>query len=369
MKESKSGKIKIAVIGLGNCANSLIQGIYYYKDKRPQQAIGLMHWDIGGYKPFDVEVVAAIDIDKRKVGKDVSEAMFAKPNCTKLFCKDIPKMGVEVVMGKVLDGVAPHMKEFPKDQTFVVSEKEETDIVKVLKQSGAEIVLNYVPVGSNEAAKFYANCCLQAGVAFINCMPVFIASDKELAKKFEQKNLPIIGDDIKAQIGATIIHRTLTKLFSDRGVKLEKTYQLNTGGNTDFLNMLDRKRLKLKKVSKTEAVQSVLNKPLKPENIHIGPSDYVPWQKDNKVCFLRMEGRLFGNLPMNLELRLSVEDSPNSAGCAIDAVRCCKLALERGISGPLTSISAYIMKHPSEQFPDEKAGRMVEEFIRGERER
>ena len=362
-------KIKIAVIGVGNCASSLIQGIYYYKDKNPEDAIGLMHWDIGGYKPYDIEVVAAVDVDRRKVEKDVSEAIFSEPNCTKVFCKDIPRIGVSVVMGKVLDGVAQHMKESPDDQTFLISEEKEADIVAVLKQSGAEIALNYLPVGSEEAAKLYAEYCLEANVGFINCIPVFIASNKGLAKRFEQKNLPIVGDDIKAQIGATITHRTLAKLFQDRGVKLDRTYQLNTGGNTDFLNMLVRERLTSKKISKTEAVQSVLNKPLEPENIHIGPSDYVRWQKDNKVCFLRMEGRVFGDVPMDLELRLSVEDSPNSAGCVIDAIRCCRLALDRGIGGVLTSISAYTMKHPPEQFPDEKARDMVEEFIQGKRER
>jgi len=362
-------KIRMAVIGVGNCTSSLVQGIYYYKDKDPEDVIGLMHWNIDGYKPGDIEVVAAIDVDRRKVGKDVSEAVFSEPNCTKVFCKDIPRIGVNVVMGKVSDGIAQHMKEFPDDQTFALSQEKEADIVAVLKESGAEIALNYLPVGSEEAARFYADCCLQANVAFINCIPVFITSDREFAERFRQKKLPIVGDDIKAQIGATITHRTLAKLFVDRGVKLERTYQLNTGGNTDFLNMLARDRLKSKKTSKTEAVQSVLDKPLEPGNIHIGPSDYVPWQKDNKVCFLRMEGKTFGDVPMNLELRLSVEDSPNSAGCAIDAIRCCKLALDRGIGGVLTSISAYTMKHPLEQFPDEKARDMVEEFIQGKRER
>jgi len=362
-------RIKIAIIGVGNCASSLIQGIHYYKNKKKEEAIGLMHWDICGYKPGDIEVVAAIDIDKRKVGKDVSEAIFAKPNCTKVFYKDVPKTGVKVVMGKVMDGVAPHMAEFPEDKRFVIADEEERDVTEVLKESGAEIALNYLPVGSEKAARYYANCCLEANVALINCIPVFIASDKEFAEKFEKKNIPIVGDDIKSQIGATITHRVLTKLFNDRGVKIDRTYQLNTGGNTDFLNMLARERLKSKKISKTEAVQSVLDVPLEADNIHIGPSDYVPWQKDNKICFLRMEGRIFGDVPMNLELRLSVEDSPNSAGCAIDAIRCCKVALDRGIGGVLTSISAYTMKHPPQQFPDQKARMMVEEFIEGKRER
>jgi myo-inositol-1-phosphate synthase len=241
--------------------------------------------------------------------------------------------------------------------------------VRVLKESRADVALNYLPVGSEQAARYYADCCLQAGVAFINCMPVFIASDEKYASRFEQAGLPVIGDDIKAQIGATITHRTLAKLFSDRGVKLERTYQLNVGGNTDFLNMLARDRLKSKKISKTEAVQSMLAERLQAENIHIGPSDYVPWLKDNKVCFLRMEGKIFGDVPMELELRLSVEDSPNSAGCAIDAIRCAKLALERGVGGVLTSISAYTMKHPPQQMPDSVAKQRVEEFIAGERER
>lgn len=365
-------KIKIAIIGIGNCASSLIQGIYYYKDRKAEDAIGLMHWEIGGYKPFDIEVVAAVDIDQRKVGTDLSQAIFARPNCTTVFQENIPEMGVKVSMGKVLDGVAPHMAEHKKDNTFVVSdepEKDKEEIVKLLKDSGAEILLNYLPVGSEEASRFYAECALEAETAFINNMPVFIVSDSQWASRFEEKNLPIVGDDIKAQIGATITHRTLANLFKDRGVKLDRTYQLNTGGNTDFLNMLNRSRLDSKKESKTEAVQSVLAERMAPENIHIGPSDYVPWQNDNKLCFLRMEGKTFGDVPMNIELRLSVEDSPNSAGCVIDAIRCCKLALERNIGGQLTSISAYTMKHPPEQFTDDEARNMVDEFISGERER
>jgi len=364
--------IKVGIVGIGNCASSLIQGIHYYRNKNSEDAIGLMHWNIGGYKPSDIEIVAAIDIDKRKVDKDLSEAMFAKPNCTKTFYKDIPKTGVKVAMGKILDGVAPHMKNYPEDQTFVISDKkeaEEEDIVQLLKESGAEILMNYVPVGSEKAAKFYAECALKTNIALINCMPVFIASTQEFADKFRQKNLPLVGDDVKSQLGATITHRILTQMFQDRGVKLERTYQLNTGGNTDFLNMLSQERLKTKRISKTEAVQSVLDKPLNPNNIHIGPSDYVPWQKDNKICFIRMEGKLFGGVPMYMDLRLDVEDSPNSGGCTIDAIRCTKLALERKIGGILTSISAYTMKHPPKQFPDEKAKEMVEEFIQGKRER
>jgi len=362
-------KIKIAIVGVGNCASSLIQGIYYYQKKGADDAIGLMHREIGGYGPGDIEVVAAFDIDRRKVGKDLSEAIFAPPNCTTVFC-DVPETSVKVSMGHVLDGVAPHMKDYPEDQTFVVADEDPVDVVEVLRESGAEILLNYLPVGSEEAARFYARCALDAGVAYINNMPVFIASDPEWAGKFEERGIPIVGDDIKAQLGATITHRTLANLFKRRGVKLDRTYQINTGGNTDFLNMLNRDRLDSKKESKTEAVQSILGDDrLEPENIHIGPSDYIPWQKDNKICFLRMEGRLFGDVPMNLELRLSVEDSPNSAGCVIDAIRCCKLGIERGVAGPLTSISAYTMKHPPEQYTDDEAARMVDEFIEGKRER
>ncbi len=361
-------KIKIAIAGVGNCASSLIQGIHYYKGRHSDDAIGLMHWDIGGFKPYDIEVVAAIDIDKRKVGKDVSEAMFALPNNTTVFCGDVPQMGVTVMMGKVNDGFAEHMKQYDEKYRFVLSDQKESskkDIVNELKKSGAEMLLNYLPVGSEEAVKFYAECALDAGIGFINNMPVFIASNNEWAEKFREKNLPIIGDDIKAQLGATITHRILTDLFNKRGVKLERTYQLNTGGNTDFLN---HHRLSSKRISKTEAVQSVAGQRLDPENIHIGPSDYVPWQKDNKVCFLRMEGKLFGDVPMHLEMRLSVEDSPNSAGVAIDSVRCMKLALNRGKGGILYSPASFFMKHPPKQFTDEEAYRMTEDFIAGKRE-
>lgn len=364
-------KIKIAIAGLGNCASSLIQGIGYYKNKNGNDAIGLMHWEIGGYKPADIEVVAAFDIDGRKVGKDVSEAIFELPNCTTVFCEDVPKTGTIVRMGKVLDGIADHMKDFDDKYRFVLADEREPskeEIVTLLQESGAEILLNYLPVGSEEATRFYAECALEAGVAYINNMPVFIASDSNWAARFKEKGIPIVGDDIKAQIGATITHRMLTDLFRKRGVKLERTYQINTGGNTDFLNMLNRNRLVSKRISKTEAVQSVTGERLDDENIHIGPSDYVPWQKDNKVCFLRMEGKLFGDVPMNLEMRLSVEDSPNSAGVVIDAIRCCKVALDRGIGGILYSPSAYFMKHPPIQYTDDEACRMTDEFITGTRD-
>ncbi len=361
-------RIKIAIIGVGNCASSLIQGIYYYRGKDEKDVIGLMHWDIGGYQPGDIEIVAAFDIDKRKIDTDVNKAIFSPPNNTKVFMKNIRDSGIKVVMGHVLDGVASHMSDYPEDETFMVADKKEYNVSEVLKESGADIVLNYLPVGSEEATRYYAECCLEAGTAFINCIPVFIASDEEWANRFTQKGLPLVGDDIKAQIGATITHRTLARLFADRGVKIDRTYQINTGGNTDFLNMLARHRLTSKKISKTEAVQSVLPHHLESKNIHIGPSDYVPWLNDNKLCFLRLEGRTFGDIPVELELRLSVEDSPNSAGVAIDAIRCCKLALDRGNGGVLHSSSSYFMKHPPQQFVDTKARSMVEDFIFGKRD-
>jgi len=366
------GKIRIAIAGLGNCASSLIQGIEYYRSLRQDsldKSLGLMHYDIGGYLPADIEVAAAFDIDVRKVNKPLKEAVFAKPNCTKVFFPEIRDYSVTVHMGEVLDGVSPHMSDYPDDRRFIAADEKPCDVVRALKDSGTDILINYLPVGSENATRYYANACLEAGVAFINCIPVFIASDSEWAKRFEEKGIPIIGDDIKSQIGATIIHRMLTKLFMDRGVKISHTYQLNVGGNTDFLNMLNQNRLKLKKISKTEAVQCQITHPLTNEDVHISPSDYVPWMKDNKVCFLRIEGQGFGNIPMHLELRLSVEDSPNSAGVVIDAIRCCKIAMDRGAGGVLVSPSSYFMKHPKMQFPDEEAREMVEEFISGKRDR
>lgn len=360
-------KIKIAIAGLGNCASSLVQGIYYYRDKDPENAIGLMHWEIGGYTPGDIEVVAAFDIDKRKVGQDVNAAIFSYPNCTQVFCDHLPTSGVVVQMGRIMDGIADHMNEYEDKYTFLPADLPEPsleDVVAVLKESGADILLNYLPVGSEKAAYFYAECALEAKVALVNNIPVFIASNSEWAKRFAKRNVPLIGDDIKSQLGATITHRILTDLFKKRGVKMERTYQLNTGGNTDFLNMLNRHRLKSKKKSKTEAVQSVMARRLENENIHIGPSDYVPWQKDNKICFIRMEGKLFGDVPMDLELRLSVEDSPNSAGVAIDSLRCAKLALDRGEGGVLEAPSAYFCKHPPRQFTDNEAYHMLENFIK-----
>jgi len=361
-------EIKIAIVGIGNCACSLIQGIEYYKNKNAENCIGLMHWDIGGYKPGDIEVVAAFDIDHRKVGKDVTEAIFQPPNCTKIFCENIPKTGVIVKMGRILDSFAKHMKNYDEKYTFVLSNQKEStkeEIIREIKTSNADMLINFLPVGSEAAAKFYAECALVARIGFINCIPVFIASDPEWNSKFEKKGIPIIGDDIKSQIGATIVHRILVNLFKKRGVKLMRTYQLNTGGNTDFLNMLDRNRLISKKISKTEAVQSQTSIRLNDENIHIGPSDWVPWQKDNKVCFIRMEGNIFGDIPIDLELRLSVEDSPNSAGIVIDAIRCCKLALDRNEGGVLYSPSAYFTKHPPIQYTDDEAYCLTEEFING----
>jgi myo-inositol-1-phosphate synthase len=360
--------INVAMVGVGNCASSLVQGLAYYQNGGQNEQIGLMHWDLGGYRPKDIKLVAAWDIDRRKVGRDVAEAIFAKPNCTTVFCDHVPPSGATVQMGRILDGYSDHMAEWPEDRTFLVSDApqpEKADVVRTLRETRTDVLLNYLPVGSQEATEFYAECALEAKVAFVNNMPVFIASDPVWAKRFEDAGVPIIGDDIKAQLGATIVHRVLTDLFHKRGVKLDRTYQLNTGGNTDFLNMSNRSRLASKKVSKTEAVQSVAEHRLDDENIHIGPSDYVAWQNDNKVCFLRMEGQLFGGVPMNIELRLSVEDSPNSAGVAIDMIRCAKLASDRGIGGPIHPASAYFCKHPPEQITDDAAYEALEAFIRG----
>lgn len=366
------GRIRIAVAGVGNCASALIQGIEYYraagKDAESRHP-GLMHYDLGGYLPGDIAVVAAFDIDARKVNKPLKEAVFARPNCTKVFYPYIGDSPVKVHMGEVFDGVAQHMADYPDESRFIVAGEKPCDAAKVLRESGAEMLINYLPVGSEEAARYYADACLDAGVAFINCIPVFIASDSDWISRFEKKGIPVVGDDVKSQIGATIIHRALAKLFMDRGVDITHTYQLNVGGNTDFMNMLSRSRLKSKKISKTEAVSSQITHELTARDIHIGPSDYVPWMNDNKVCFLRIEGHGFGDTPMDLEVRLSVEDSPNSAGVVIDAIRCCKIAISRGTGGLLLSPAAYFMKHPYKQFSDEEARIMVEDFIAGTRER
>jgi myo-inositol-1-phosphate synthase len=358
--------INIAIVGIGNCASSLVQGLEHYREGA-NDLVGLMHWDLGGYKPSDIKVVAAWDVDTRKVGKDVAEAVFAKPNCTAVFAANLPATGTIVKMGAVLDGVADHMADYKDDRTFLVAndtQPTKAEIVAELKASGTDVLMNYLPVGSQEATEFYAECALEAGVAFVNNIPVFIASNPVWAKKFEDAGVAIIGDDIKAQLGATIVHRVLTDLFAKRGVKLDRTYQLNTGGNTDFLNMSNHRRLESKKISKTEAVQSVAAERMDDDNVHIGPSDYVPWQNDNKVCFLRMEGQLFGGVPMNIELRLSVEDSPNSAGVAIDMIRCAAIAKDRGIAGVIDPASAYFCKHPRTQMTDDLAQIAVEDFIK-----
>jgi myo-inositol-1-phosphate synthase len=366
------GKIPVAIVGLGNCASSLLQGIEFYRAGDQQtsgEPVGLMHHDVCGYRPSDIEVVCAFDVDQRKVGQPLDLAALAPPNNTRSLYPKLPRSGVVVEMGPVLDGVAEHMRDYPPEETFVVAERRPADVVDVLRRSGAEILINYLPVGSQTATEHYARACLETGVSLVNCIPVFLVSDAQWAGEFERRGIPVVGDDVKSQVGATIVHRMLAQLFSDRGVVLDRTYQLNTGGNTDFLNMLNRQRTGSKRRSKTEAVQSVLPRPLPSSMIHIGPSDYVPWQRDNKVCFLRMEGRGFGNAPIELELRLSVEDSPNSAGCVIDAIRCCRVARDRGIGGPLTSVAAYLMKHPPRQLADDLAKEQVERFLRGEIER
>jgi myo-inositol-1-phosphate synthase len=360
--------IRVALVGVGNCASALLQGIAYYNKNKPDHSnyCGLMHADIAGYSPSDITIVSAFDIDERKVNNTLNKAIFSPPNCTPEFFEPLPN-NVVVRMGQILDGYSEHMGNYPDANTFKISSAQQltkNEIVKELKKSGAEIMLNYLPVGSEEASKFYAQCALDANLALINNMPTFIASSNEWANKFKNKGLPIIGDDIKSQLGATITHRALADIFSKRGVKLEKTYQLNAGGNTDFLNMKNSDRLESKKTSKTEAVQSALNTRLESQNIHVGPSDYIPWQKDNKICFIRMEGKIFGGAPVELELKLSVIDSPNSAGVVIDAIRCAKLALQKGISGVLKGPSAYFCKHPPEQISDSEAFHLTEKFIK-----
>jgi len=357
--------IRVAIAGVGNCASALVQGVEYYRDRRGDALEGVMRQSIDGYRCGDIEFVAAFDIDRRKVGHPLEEAIFAKPNCTRIFQSALPVSNVIVQMGPVLDGVAAHMADYPDEAAFRPVELEPTDVATALRASGAEVLVCYLPVGSEEAVRHYARACLDARVAMINCVPVFLASDARWAQEFRDAGVPIIGDDIKSQVGATIVHRALARLFSDRGVGVERTYQLNTGGNTDFLNMLERHRLQSKKISKTEAVQSQLDERLDVGDIHIGPSDYVPWQRDNKVCFIRIEGHGFGGAPVELEMRLSVEDSSNSAGVVIDAVRCAKLALERGEAGPLVAPSAYYMKSPPRQLRDSVALEACNAFIDG----
>ncbi|HSU99218.1 MAG TPA: inositol-3-phosphate synthase [Roseiarcus sp.] len=357
--------IKVAIAGVGNCASALVQGVEYYRNRRNAAIDGVMHQVIGGYRACDVEFVAAFDVDRRKVGRPLEEAIFAKPNNTRIFQSSLPVSNVVVQMGPTLDGIAAHMADYSDDEAFRPADLEPTDITEALRKSGADVLLCYLPVGSDKAAKHYAQACLDAGVAMVNCIPVFLASDPEWAKKFEDAGVPIVGDDIKSQVGATIVHRSLARLFADRGVTVDRTYQLNTAGNTDFLNMLERKRLKSKKVSKTESVQSQLDERLDDADIHIGPSDYIPWQRDNKIAFIRMEGRGFGDAPLEIELRLSVHDSSNSAGVVIDALRCAKLGLERGIGGPLEGPASYFMKSPPRQMRDSVAHDACNAFIDG----
>ena len=363
-------EIRVAIAGVGNCASSLIQGIHYYREifDSGQEIVGLAHPILGGYAPSDIRVVAAIDIDARKVGRPLHEALFAAPNNTTVFYDDFRYDDVTVTMGNLLDGFSEHMKDYPESRRFVPADLPsagKADITRLLRETGAEILVSFLPVGSTQAVEFYAECCLETGVSLVNCLPVFIVSDPAWGERFRKAGICCVGDDIKAQVGATITHRVLTRMMHDRGATLDATYQLNTGGNTDFLNMLNHKRLGDKRVSKTEAVQSQLDVPLPADQVHIGPADFVAWQKDNKVCFLRMEARGFGGVPLNLELRLSVEDSPNSAGESIDAIRCCQLGRDRGLAGPLEAISAYTMKHPPVQFTDSVALQMLEDFIAG----
>ena len=360
--------VRVAVVGVGNCATSLIQGVHYYRDASPEQTVpGLMHVELGPYHVRDVEFVAAFDVDDKKVGKDLSEAINASENNTIKIC-DVPTLGVEVQRGPTLDGLGKYYRE-----TIEESAAEPVDVVQALKDSGADVLVSYLPVGSEQADKFYAQCAIDAGVAFVNALPVFIASDPEWAKKFEDAGVPIVGDDIKSQVGATITHRVMAKLFEDRGVALDRTYQLNVGGNMDFKNMLERERLESKKVSKTQAVTSNLHGELagktSDRNVHIGPSDYVAWLDDRKWAYVRLEGRAFGDVPLNLEYKLEVWDSPNSAGIIIDAIRAAKIAKDRGIGGPIHAASTYLMKSPPIQMPDDQGRERLEQFIRGEIER
>jgi myo-inositol-1-phosphate synthase len=357
------GKINVAIIGVGNCASSLVQGVYYYSNAAENDFVpGLMHVNLGGYHIRDINFVAAFDIDRNKVGKDLAEAIFTLPNNTIKFC-DVPATGVVVERGMTHDGLGKYLSKI-----ITKAPGSTADIVGILKERKVDVVVSYLPVGSEMATKWYVEQVLAAKCGFINCIPVFIAREKYWQKRFEDVGLPIIGDDIKSQVGATITHRVLTRLFRERGVKLERTYQLNFGGNTDFYNMLERERLESKKISKTDAVTSQLDYTLSPDNIHIGPSDYVPWLLDRKWCYIRMEGRTFGDVPLNLELKMEVWDSPNSAGVVIDAIRCCKLALDRGLSGSLVGPSSYFMKSPPVQYTDSQALKLTEDFIAGGKE-
>jgi myo-inositol-1-phosphate synthase len=352
--------IRLAIAGVGNCANSLIQGLQYYRDAVPTDEVpGLMHVELGGYHVRDIEVVAAFDVDAAKVGIDLGKAIWAGPNNTIKFA-DVPELGVKVLRAPTLDGLGRFYREEVEE-----SPVQPVDVAQALRAAKADVLVSYLPVGSEQAQRHYAQACLDAGVAFVNAIPVFIASDPEWAAKFESAGIPIIGDDIKSQVGATILHRILTRLFEDRGVAVDRTYQLNFGGNMDFMNMLERERLMSKKISKTQSVTSQVDHAIEPRNVHIGPSDHVPWLDDRKWAYIRLEGRNFGDVPLNVELKLEVWDSPNSAGVIIDAVRCAKVGLDRGIGGPLVGPSSYFMKSPPRQFTDDEARDLVEEFIAG----
>ncbi|MBI1798554.1 MAG: inositol-3-phosphate synthase [Candidatus Eisenbacteria bacterium] len=355
-------KVRVAIIGVGNCASSFVQGLQFYRNAKDTDRVpGLMHVNLGGYHIRDIEISAAIDIDRKKVGKDVSEAIVTWPNNTMVFAK-VPKTGITVQRGMTHDGLGKYLSKIIQKAPGST-----VDIVKLLRDTRTDVVVNYLPVGSEEATKWYVEQVLEAGCAFVNCIPVFIAREKYWQQRFEKKGLPVIGDDIKSQVGATITHRVLTSLFNDRGVRIDRTYQLNFGGNTDFLNMLERERLESKKISKTSAVTSLIPYPIDEDNVHVGPSDYVPWLKDRKWCHIRMEGTTFGDVPLNLELKLEVWDSPNSAGIVIDAVRCAKLGLDHGLKGALIAPSSYFKKSPPHQFPDDYCRLMTESFIRDPR--
>jgi myo-inositol-1-phosphate synthase len=358
-----SRKVRVGIIGVGNCASSFVQGLSYYKDAKGNEPVpGLMNVEIGGYHISDVEVSAAFDVGASKVGRDVSEAIFAQPNNTQRFAA-VPQSGIIVNRGKTLDGLGKYLREEIEE-----SDQDEADVTEVLRQSKTDVLVSYLPVGSQKATEWYAERALEAGCAFVNCIPVFIASNPEWRKRFEERGLPIVGDDIKSQVGATIVHRVLANLFRERGVRLDRTYQLNFGGNTDFQNMLERERLESKKISKTQAVSSQLDIPLPAGDIHVGPSDYVPWLTDRKWAYIRLEGTTFGGVPLNMEVKLEVWDSPNSAGIVIDAVRCAKLAMDRKIGGALTGPSSYFMKSPPQQFTDNEARERTIRFISGDGE-
>jgi myo-inositol-1-phosphate synthase len=363
-EETRMGSVRVAIVGVGNCATSLIQGVHFYRDADPAGSVpGLMHVQFGDYHVSDVEFVAAFDVDAKKVGFDLADATQASENNTITIC-DVPPLGITVSRGPTMDGLGKYYRE-----TIVESDAEPVDVVQVLRDTKADVLVSYLPVGSEVADKFYAQCAIDAGVAFVNALPVFIASDPVWAKKFEDAGIPIVGDDIKSQVGATITHRVMAKLFEDRGVVLDRTYQLNVGGNMDFKNMLERDRLESKKISKTQAVTSNLQHDLGARNVHIGPSDYVAWLDDRKWAYVRLEGRAFGNVPLNMEYKLEVWDSPNSAGIIIDAIRAAKIAKDRGIGGPLVSASSYLMKSPPVQRPDDLGRESVEAFIRGDVDR